>query len=97
MGNMCGGAVGDSGDAPQKVNVAEEPVDTLIFDIDDTLYDVGCGFTGATRLLRRPCSVRADVAASVLMLRRMCSAHRNGDVALRFMVEKLGFKDRVRE
>lgn len=41
------------------------PVTTLIFDVDDTLYDVSTGFT----------------------------AHRNGDGAQRFMVEKLHFPD----
>mmetsp|Transcript_18791 Transcript_18791/g.23059 ORF Transcript_18791/g.23059 Transcript_18791/m.23059 type:complete len:289 (-) Transcript_18791:254-1120(-) len=40
-------------------------VTTLIFDIDDTLYDVGTGFT----------------------------AHRNGEGATSFMVEKLNFPD----
>jgi putative hydrolase of the HAD superfamily len=39
------------------------PVTTLIFDVDDTLYDVGTGFT----------------------------AHRNGDVVQKFMVEHLKF------
>jgi putative hydrolase of the HAD superfamily len=42
---------------------AAPQITTLIFDVDDTLYDVGTGFT----------------------------AHRNGEGAQKFMVEKLGF------
>lgn len=42
-------------------------ITTLIFDVDDTLYDIGTGFT----------------------------AHRNGEAAELFMVEKLGFPDRA--
>lgn len=48
-------------------NGEETPITTLIFDVDDTLYDVGTGFT----------------------------AHRNGDGAEMFMVDKLGFPDRA--
>ena len=44
-------------------NSGAVPVTTLIFDVDDTLYDVGTGFT----------------------------AHRNGEGAQSFMVEKLHF------
>jgi len=49
------------------MNGSNEVITTLIFDVDDTLYDVGTGFT----------------------------AHRNGDGAENFMVEKLGFPDRA--
>jgi len=44
-------------------NSAGAPITTIIFDVDDTLYDVGTGFT----------------------------AHRNGEGAQGFMVEKFNF------
>lgn len=61
MGNGLCSQVPSCGESPAAGNI-----DTLIFDIDDTLYDVGTGFT----------------------------AHRNFDIALKFMVEKLGFATR---
>ncbi|CAB9511951.1 Hydrolase [Seminavis robusta] len=51
----------------QEACTSASPIRCLIFDVDDTLYDVGTGFT----------------------------AHRNGDGAELFMVEKLGFPDRA--
>ncbi|VEU44461.1 unnamed protein product [Pseudo-nitzschia multistriata] len=42
-----------------------DKVTTIVFDVDDTLYDVASGFT----------------------------AHRNGEVVWRFMVDRLGFPD----
>ena len=42
-------------------------ITTLIFDVDDTLYDVGTGFT----------------------------AHRNGEIVQKFMVDELNFPDQA--
>ena len=40
-------------------------VDTLIFDVDDTLYPVGCGFTGHRNV---------DVVRE-FMVQRLCASH----------------------
>ena len=37
-------SVEDTASAPVE-DTASAPITTLVFDIDDTLYDVGCGFT----------------------------------------------------
>ena len=43
----CGASSSCGSTSPAKSveDTASAPITTLVFDIDDTLYDVGCGFT----------------------------------------------------